>query len=342
VRNTVTDSAVVEILKEIKRIRTEKVTEETLKNVKAGYIGKFVMDIEKPATVARYALQTKTQGLPADFYENYIKNINAVTADDILRVSKKYFLAENLRIVVVSKGTDVLPGLEKLNIPIFYFDKYGNKVEKPVAKTVSADVTAKSVLDKYIAAIGGQKAVSDVKSIMTTSSGTVQGMALEMTNKVTSSNKLAVEMKAMGTTMMKQVVNENGAYMVQQGQRKDFTGDDLKEMQAGAVPFEELTLANNKDITLGAVENINGTDAYTVKNGKSTYYFDVKTGLKIAEAKELEQGGQKMTQMTYYSDYKEVKGIKVPHKTTLNIGVELELTTSDVKINEGITEEDFK
>jgi hypothetical protein len=68
----------------------------------------------------------------------------------------------------------------------------------------------------------------------------------------------------------------------------------------------------------------------------------VKTGLKIAEAKELEQGGQKMTQMTYYSDYKEVKGIKVPHKTTLNIGVELELTTSDVKINEGVTEEDFK
>ncbi len=342
VRNAVTDSAVVEILKEIKRIRTEKVSEETLKNVKAGYIGKFVMDIEKPATVARYALQTKTQGLPADFYENYIKNINAVTADDILRVSKKYFLAENLRIVVVSKGADVLPGLEKLNIPIFYFDKYGNKVEKPVAKTVSADVTAKSVLDKYIAAIGGQKAVSDVKSIMTTSSGTVQGMALEMTTKVTSSNKLAVEMKAMGTTMMKQVVNENGAYMVQQGQRKDFTGDDLKEMQAGAVPFEELTLANNKDITLGAVENINGTDAYAVKNGKSTYYFDVKTGLKIAEAKELEQGGQKMTQMTYYSDYKEVKGIKVPHKTTLNIGVELELTTSDVKINEGVTDEDFK
>ncbi len=342
VRNAVTDSAVVEILKEIKRIRTEKVSEETLKNVKAGYIGKFVMDIEKPATVARYALQTKTQGLPADFYENYIKNINAVTADDILRVSKKYFLAENLRIVVVSKGTDVLPGLEKLNIPIFYFDKYGNKVEKPVAKTVSADVSAKSVLDKYIAAIGGQKAVSGVKSIMTTSSGTVQGMALEMTTKVTSSNKLAVEMKAMGTTMMKQVVNENGAYMVQQGQRKDFTGDDLKEMQAGAVPFEELTLANNKDITLGAVENINGTDAYAVKNGKSTYYFDVKTGLKIAEAKELEQGGQKMTQMTYYSDYKEVKGIKVPHKTTLNIGVELELTTSDVKINEGVTDEDFK
>ena len=342
VRNAVTDSAVVEILKEIKRIKTEKVTDVTLKNVKAGYIGKFVMDIEKPATVARYALQTKTQGLPSDFYENYIKNINAVTADDVLRVAKKYFLADNLRIVIVSKGSDVLSGLEATKIPIFYFDKYGNKVEKPVAKTVDANVTAKSVLDKYIGAIGGQKAVSEVKSIFTTSSGTVQGMALEMTSKVTTSNQMAVEMKAMGTTMMKQVVNATEAYIVQQGQRKDITGDDLKDMQAGALPFEELMLANNKEVTLGGIESINGSDAYAVKKGKTTYYFDAKSGLKVAEAKELEQAGQKMTQMTYYSDYKEVKGVKVPFKTLLNVGVEIELITSDVKINEGVTPEDFK
>lgn len=342
VRNAVTDSAVVEILKEIKRIRTEKVSDDVLKNVKAGYVGNFVMQIEKPATVARYALQTKTQGLPADFFENYIKNINAVTADDILRVSKKYFLADNLRILVVSKGADVLPGLEKLNIPIFYFDKYGNKVEKPVAKTVSADVTPKAVLEKYIDAIGGKKALGEVKTIMTTSSGTIQGTALEMTSKVSSSNKMAVEMKAMGMSLMKQVVNENGGYMVQQGQRKDLTGEELAEMKSSAVPFEELNLLNKSDLTLGAVENINGADAYAVKNGKTTYYFDVKSGLKVGEAKEMEQMGQKMTQTTYYADYKEVKGIKFPHKTTLNIGMELELITSDVKINEGVTEEDFK
>ena len=56
VRNAVTDSAVVEFLKEIKRIRTELVDAENLKNVKAGYVGKFVMQIEKPQTIAQYAL----------------------------------------------------------------------------------------------------------------------------------------------------------------------------------------------------------------------------------------------------------------------------------------------
>jgi len=122
VRNAVTDSAVVEFFKEIKKIRTEKVTEEMLANVKAGYVGKFVMQIEKPQTVAGYALRIKTQGLPEDFYENYIKNINAVTAEEVMAAANKYFLEDNIRVVIVGKGIEVLPGLEKLKIPMFYFD----------------------------------------------------------------------------------------------------------------------------------------------------------------------------------------------------------------------------
>jgi len=73
VRNAVTDSAVVQFMSEINRIRTEKVSEEMLRNVKAGYVGRFVMQIEKPQTVATYALRTKTQGLPEDFYEIILK-----------------------------------------------------------------------------------------------------------------------------------------------------------------------------------------------------------------------------------------------------------------------------
>ncbi len=129
VRNAVTDSAVVEFLKEIKRIRTEKVSEQTLNDVKAGYVGRFVMQVEKPQTVARYALNIETEGLPADFYENYIKNIQAVTADDVMRVMNKYVLEDNLRIIVTGKGSEVIPGLERLKIPMFYFDKFGNPTQ---------------------------------------------------------------------------------------------------------------------------------------------------------------------------------------------------------------------
>ncbi|MBE0390757.1 putative Zn-dependent peptidase [Flavobacterium sp. 7E] len=131
VRTVATDSAVVEFIKEIKRIRTEKVSEELLQEVKAGYIGRFVMKVEKPESVARYALNIETEDLPRDFYENYIKIINAVTADDVMKAANKYFLIDNTRIIVTGKGSEVISGLEKLNIPMFYFDKYSNPIEKP-------------------------------------------------------------------------------------------------------------------------------------------------------------------------------------------------------------------
>src|SRR5690606_1828336 len=80
VRNVVTDSAVVVFVNEINRIRTETVSQAELDLAKAKYIGNFVMETQKPGTIASFALRTKTQNLPADFYENYIKSIQAVTA----------------------------------------------------------------------------------------------------------------------------------------------------------------------------------------------------------------------------------------------------------------------
>ena len=344
VRNAVTDSTVVEIFKEFKKIRTEKVTDEMLASVKAGYIGRFVMQIEKPQTVAGYALRIQTQSLPADFYENYIKNISAVTADDILRVANKYFLADNSRIVIVGKAADVATSLEKLKFPVSYFDKYGNPTAKPeFKKSVPAGVTAKSVIDNYIKAIGGEKAASAVKTIAMTGTTTIPQAPspLNFTSKIDAKGKLMVEL-AMGTmSIMKQVVNEKGAYVMQQGQRQNIEGTMLTDMKAAATPFEELSLSKKQGLTLETIESINGKDAYAVKNGKTTLFYDVASGLKLAESKVVEQGGKSITQTTNYADYKEVKGVKIPFNIIQNVGFELDIKMSDVKINEGVSDADF-
>jgi zinc protease len=345
VRNVVTDSAVVEFIKEIKKIRTEKVSDELLNNVKASYIGRFVMQVEKPQTVARYALNIEIEKLPADFYENYIKNISAVTPEQVQLAANKYFLVDNSRIVIAGKGSDVLPGLEKLKIPIFYFDKYGNPLEKPVAKKeVPAGVTAKTVLDNYIKAIGGEKAVAAVKTISMLGSASIPQAPspLSFTNKVDAKGKLLIEIAMGPMSLMKQVVNEKGAYVVQQGQRKDIEGNDLAEMKASATPFEELQLAKKTGLTISGIESINGNDAYGLQNGKTTLYYDLKSGLKVAESKTVEQGPNKMTQTTNYGDYREVKGIKVPFNIIQNVGFELDIKMSEVKINEGVTDADFQ
>ncbi|WP_281235440.1 insulinase family protein [Flavobacterium gelatinilyticum] len=346
VRNTVTDSAVVQFIKEIKRVRTEKVSEDVLKNVKAGYIGRFVMQVEKPQAVARYALNIETEKLPADFYEKYIQTINNVTVDDIYRVANKYFMLDNMRIVVVGKGSDVIEGLEKLQIPIYYYDKYGNPVEKPaVKKEAPSNITAKTVFENYIKAIGGEKAVAAVKTLYMNGTTTIPQAPgpLTFTSKLDSKGKMMVSL-SMGTmTLMKQVVNEKGAYIEQQGQRKNLEGEDLNDMKANAAPFEELQiLLKRTDLKVDGIEPINGKDAYAIKDGKTTYFYDVKSGLKVAESKVREQGGKSVTQITNFNDYKEVKGVKVPFNLVQNIGFELDIKMSEIKINEGVSDADFK
>jgi len=346
VRNAVTDSSVVEALKELKKIRTEKVTDEMLNSVKAGYIGRFVMQVEKPATVARYALNIETEGLPADFYENYIKNINAVTADDVVRVANKYMLADNLRIVITGKGSEVITALENLKIPMFYFDKFGNPSEKPaMKKPVPAGVTVKTVIDGYVKAIGGEKAIKTVKSISYTGSTSIpQAPApLSYTSKVDSKGRMAIELSMSGMgSLMKQVVNGNTAYMSQQGQKKVLEGEELAKAKENAVLFNETLLATKPGVTVTGVEPMNGGDAYSVVDGDTTFFFDVKTGLKTAESTTDEKEGKKMTSVTYFNDYRDVKGVKVPFNTIMNVGIELDIKIDDVKINEGISDADFQ
>ena len=345
VRNAVTDSAVVQFLYEIKRIRTEKVADEMLSNVKAGYVGRFVMQVEKPATIARYAVNIIKEGLPADFYENYIKNINAVTTDDVMRIANKYFLADNFRIVVVGKGSEVIEGLEKLKIPIAYFDKYGNAVEEPAKKkVVPANVTAKSVIENYIKAIGGEKAVTDVKTLYVKGTATIPQapMPLDYSSKKDNLGKGIVSIEMGGMSMSKQVVNDKVAYTINQGVRKDFMGDELAEKKATTFTFDELKLVKKADLVLVGTEQVNGQDAYAVKSGKTTLFYDVKTGLKVAESKTVEVKGNQMSVTTNFGDYKEVKGVKIPYEMIINQGIELKFKITEVKINEGVLDADFE
>ena len=347
VRNAVTDSAVVEIFNELKKIRTDLVSEEDLKNAKAKYIGNFVMQIEKPATIARYALNIKTLGLPEDFYENYVKNINAVTPEDVRNAAKKYFLADNTRVVIVGKAADVLPGLEAMSakekMPIFYFDKYGSKADKPVVKKdIPAGVTAQSVVKNYIDAIGGEKALKAVKTVLVTAKGTIQGRSLDMVSKFSNKGMSTSDISMGGMSMMKQVIGDKTGYQSVQGQKKTIEGEELVKEKKDAVPFVELSFLADKTIVLSGIESLNGQDAYAVQVGTTKYFYDVKTGLRVASENETGEGAQKRKTMTYYADYVEVKGVKFPYKTTMDVGMPLEFITQDVKINEGVTDKDFE
>ena len=312
VRNMVTDSAVVQTLKEIKRIKTEPVEQETLKNVKAAYVGQFVMALESPQTIARYALNIKLNDLPDDFYTTYLQKINAVTADDVNRVANKYFKTENARIVVIGKGSDVLENLEKTGIPIRYYDVLANETTKPEYEIeMPADMDASKVMQTYIDAIGGKDALDKVNSVYMTAEAELQpGVMMNLELKKTSKNQSMSEVSAMGQSFMKSVVDGEGGYVVMQGQRKDMTDEELKEAKVESSPFPEVNYLNG-GVTLEKIENVDGENAYKINVGENkSLYYSVETGLKIKQVESSPAG----TQSVFYSDYKDVGGIQFPFK----------------------------
>lgn len=341
VRNEVTDSAVFEAIKELKRIRTEKVDAQALATVKAGLIGKFVMDAEKPEFVARQALLTQTQQLPANYYENYIQNINNVSIEDVQKAAQKYFSLDNARILVVGKGSEVLKGLERLGYPINYYDRFGNATSKPEQKQVDANVSIASIFDKYIQAIGGDK-VKTVKNMVANYETEMQGMKINMKQISTTDGQNLTLISGMGMEFQKTVFDGKKGYNAVQGQKSDLTEEEINALKYNALPFPELTLANKEGLTIEGIENFNGEDAYVIKDGKTNTYYSIASGLKLGASTTMEVQGQNMTQVISFKAYKAFDGIKVPTVFTMNVGMDMEFNLLDVKFNENIAETEFQ
>ncbi|SKB47689.1 Predicted Zn-dependent peptidase [Salegentibacter holothuriorum] len=346
VRNAVTDSAIVESLKEIRRIKTEPVDPEMLENAKSKFAGDFVLRLEQPSTIANYALNIKTNDLSDDFYVTFLEKINAVTAEDIQRVANKYYQTDNMRIVVAGKASEIAENLEKVEfngktIPVKYYNKLGEEVEKPEAKEVDASVTVEKVYADYIEAVGGRDAVENVESVVMTAKASVQGMALNLSLKRTMEGKLNQEVSVGGNVMSKQIFDGEAGFVMAQGQKIPYNEDQIKTAKIDANPFPELQVG---DATLEGIETVEGTDAYVVAlNDNYKAYYNVESGLKMQTVQTMSQAGQTMSIPTSYSDYQEVEGVKFPFKMTQAAGPQtFEFDVTEYLINEGVSAADFE
>lgn len=350
VRNAVTDSSVVQILQEIDKITSEPVSEEELANAKAKYAGSFVMALERPETVAEYALNIETEDLPKDFYKTYLERIDAISVEDVQKAAQKHFSTSNARIVVTGKGSDVLENLEKVTfkgktVPVLFYDKHANKTEKPNYNVeVPEGVTANTVLEKYIEAIGGKSKLEGVESYSMVAEAEMQGMKLELEMKKTTKDQFMQDVKVMGNSMQKQVLDGDKGYMVVQGQRKDLSPEEVAKIKEESAAFPELNYLAAGDIILEGIEPVGDKKAYKLKiSDKKTAFYDVESGLKIQEVSVEEIQGQQMSNTMGYGDYQGVSGIKFPFKIIQSMGPQnFEFLVKELKVNEGVDASDFK
>src|SRR5688500_14022431 len=115
VQTAVTKESVNEFLKELRGIRGEiPVTEEELGNAKRGLTLGYPRGFETPAQIAARLSDVAVYGLPANYFDNYVANIERVTLADINRVAKSSIDPNRLAILVVGDRKVIEPSLREL------------------------------------------------------------------------------------------------------------------------------------------------------------------------------------------------------------------------------------
>lgn len=348
VRNEVTDSAIVQFLYEMDRLVKEPVPDTTLQAIKNIMTGSFARSLESPQTIARFAYNIEKYNLPKDYYQTYLQKLNAITPADVQEIAKKYIRPENCYITVV--------GNKEIQDKLSVFEKDGEiSVFNPDGtiytdlKPAPEGVTAQTVLQNYINAIGGSENILKIKSIEQTGKYGMGPMQLDMNVKVKDQTKMAMTIAMNGMEMMKQVFDGTKGVNSQMGQKAEMGEDEIASAREQMDMLYEIHLAQyNKTAELKGMDELNGEEVYVIEvkesNGDiSTDYYSAATGLKLQSISVTQNEGESVTIQTTFSDYKEYGGVKFVTKTVQAAGgQEVTISLSDVKINPKLDDSIFK
>ncbi len=100
----VTADAVGEMMNEMRRMTTELVPDDELRRAKDAMILSLPRAFETAGGLAGRFVTVEAFGLPDDYWDRYADRIEAVTAEDVLRISRTCFDPERLVRVVVGGG----------------------------------------------------------------------------------------------------------------------------------------------------------------------------------------------------------------------------------------------
>ena len=126
VQTEVTKESVFETLKEYNEVRGSRpISEEELENAKASVLRSFPANFERPGAIMGQVLQMVQFGLPDDYLQTARSNVEAVTLDDVHRITQELVRPDQLKILVVGDRQQIETGLRELDLPTVVLDADG-------------------------------------------------------------------------------------------------------------------------------------------------------------------------------------------------------------------------
>ncbi len=114
VRTEVTDSALVELLSQLRRLGREPLSATELASAKGALVGRFPLTIETAQQVAGAVANARLLGLPGDYLANYRTRLAAVTTAQIQQSAQANIRPDAALMVVVGDGARLYSALRKI------------------------------------------------------------------------------------------------------------------------------------------------------------------------------------------------------------------------------------
>lgn len=218
-------------------------------------------------------------------------------------------------------------------------------------KTAAALPKADDLIDKFVAATGGEAAYKKLNSFSTKGTFDLAAMGVKGTFEgfYKAPNKSAVFMKFPGIGDFAEIFDGAKGWSSNpiQGVREK-SGDELKQsaQDSDFYRFVKLKELFPKRETKG-LEKVDGADAYAVVmtatgGDAQTYYFDAKTNFLVRVDQIAVTPEGKTPAQTYLSDYRKVEGVLMPFAMRLNTSsAVITFQTEEIKANVPIDDAKF-
>ncbi len=130
IRVDATDSALAEIMREMKLYGEKGITSDELAFMKSALGQTDALRYETPGQKAQFIRRILDNNLPGNYPELQNKILKSISKGDIDALTKKYIKPDQMNILLVGDKTKILDGIKKLGYPIIELDVDGKPVEK--------------------------------------------------------------------------------------------------------------------------------------------------------------------------------------------------------------------
>lgn len=130
IKAAATDSALVEVMKELNKYEADGITDEELSFTKNAIGQRDALRYETGMQKAGFISRILEYNLPADYVDQQNKILANITKAEIDGLAKKWINPQKINILLVGDKAKILPGLQKMGYEIIELDTDGRSMEK--------------------------------------------------------------------------------------------------------------------------------------------------------------------------------------------------------------------